>query len=175
MITDILLVFVLILVNGLFAMSEIAIVSSRRARLIRMADRGRPGAQLALQLASQPTRFLSTVQVGITSIGILNGAIGEASVATRLRTSFEQVPALASYADALALGIMVIGLTYVSLIVGELVPKPLALTQREAIASLIARPMQLLATAGRPLVRNRRGPGTLSDTFQIEHQAFTLK
>jgi putative hemolysin len=152
MMTDILLVFVLILLNGLFAMSEIAIVSSRRARLVRMADGGRSGAQHALQLASQPTRFLSSVQVGITSIGILNGAIGEASVASRLRASFEQVPALASYGDALALGIMVVGLTYVSLIVGELVPKRLALTQPEAIASLIARPMQLVAAVGRPLV-----------------------
>jgi putative hemolysin len=152
MITDILLVFVLILLNGLFAMSEIAIVSSRRARLVQMADDGRSGAQHALQLASQPTRFLSTVQVGITSIGILNGAIGEASFASRLRTSFEQVPALAPYADTLALGIMVIGLTYVSLIIGELVPKRLALTHPEAIANLIARPMQLLAAAGRPLV-----------------------
>jgi putative hemolysin len=152
MITDILLVFVLILLNGLFAMSEIAIVGARRARLVQMAEDGRSGAQRALQLASEPTRFLSSVQVGITSIGILNGAIGEASIASRLRTSFEQVAALSPYADTLALAIMVVGLTYVSLIVGELVPKRLALTHPEAIASLIARPMQLLATAGRPLV-----------------------
>ena len=147
-----LLVFVLILLNGLFAMSEIAIVSSRRARLIQMADDGRAGAKHALQLASEPTRFLSSVQVGITSIGILSGAIGEAAVASKLRTSFEQVPAFAPYADTLALGIMVVALTYVSLIVGELVPKRLALTHPETIASLIARPMQVLATAGRPLV-----------------------
>jgi putative hemolysin len=152
MVTDILLVFVLILLNGLFAMSEIAIVSSRRARLLQMADDGRAGARQALQLSSEPTRFLSSVQVGITSIGILNGAIGEASIASKLRTSFEQVPALAPYADTLALVIMVVGLTYVSLIVGELVPKRLALTHPETIASLIARPMQFLAAAGRPLV-----------------------
>jgi putative hemolysin len=152
MITDISLVLVLILLNGLFAMSEIAIVSSRRARLVQMADDGRSGAQHALQLASEPTRFLSSVQVGITSIGILNGAIGEASVATRLRDSFAQVPVLAPYADTLALGIMVVALTYVSLIIGELVPKRLALTHPEAIASLIARPMQILAAVGRPLV-----------------------
>ena len=152
MLIDVLLLFVLVLVNGLFAMSEIAIVSSRRARLVQMADGGSSGARLALQLASEPTRFLSSVQVGITSIGILNGAIGEASVASRLRSSFEQVPLLAPYADTLALAIMVVGLTYVSLIVGELVPKRLALTHPEAIASIIARPMQILAAVGRPLV-----------------------
>lgn len=150
--TDILLVFVLILLNGVFAMSEIAIVSSRRARLVQMVDAGSTGAQVALQLASEPTRFLSSVQVGITSIGILNGAIGEASVASRLRLWFAEFPTLAPYADTLALIVMVVGLTYVSLILGELVPKRLALTQPERIASLIARPMQILATVGRPLV-----------------------
>jgi len=150
--TDLLLVLVLILLNGVFAMSEIAIVSSRRARLVQMVDAGSTGAQVALQLASEPTRFLSSVQVGITSIGILNGAIGEASVASRLRLWFAEFPMLAPYADTLALIVMVVGLTYVSLILGELVPKRLALTQPERIASLIARPMQILATVGRPLV-----------------------
>ena len=149
---DLLLVFVLILLNGLFAMSEIAIVSSRRARLVQMADEGSSGAQRALQLSAEPTRFLSSVQVGITSIGILNGAIGEAAVVTRLNGLFEQVPSLAPYAHALAMGTMVVVLTYVSLIVGELVPKRLALTHPELIASFIARPMQILSTAARPLV-----------------------
>ena len=149
---DLLLVFVLILLNGLFAMSEIAIVSSRRARLVQMADEGSSGAQRALQLSAEPTRFLSSVQVGITSIGILNGAIGEAAVVTRLNGLFEQVPSLAPYAHALAMGTMVVVLTYVSLIVGELVPKRLALTHPELIASFSARPMQILSTAARPLV-----------------------
>jgi putative hemolysin len=90
MMTDILLVFVLILLNGLFAMSEIAIVSSRRVGLVQMAEDGRSGAQHALHLASEPTRFLSSVQVGITCIGILNGAIGEAAIASRLRGTFER-------------------------------------------------------------------------------------
>jgi putative hemolysin len=152
MLTDILLVLVLILVNGLFAMSEIAIVSSRRARLVQLADEGSVGAQRALQLSSEPTRFLSSVQVGITSIGILNGAIGEAAIVSRLDDFFVQFPALAPYAHALAMGTMVVGLTYVSLILGELVPKRLALTNPESIASIIARPMQMLATAARPLV-----------------------
>jgi len=152
MLTDLILVLTLILLNGVFAMSEIAIVSSRRARLLQMADAGGTGARHALTLASEPTRFLSSVQVGITSIGILNGAIGEASIASRLRPSLEQVPVLAPYAETLSLGIMVILLTYVSLILGELVPKRLALTHPEAIASIIARPIEVLATIGRPIV-----------------------
>ena len=152
MTTDLLLVFVLILLNGLFAMSEIAIVGSRRARLVQMAEEGSTGAQRALQLSAEPTRFLSSVQVGITSIGILNGAIGEAAVVTRLNGFFEQFPPLAPYAHALAMGTMVVVLTYVSLILGELVPKRLALTHPEFVASIIARPMQILSTAARPLV-----------------------
>jgi len=150
--TEILIVFVLILLNGVFAMSEIAIVSSRRARLVQLADGGSAGAQAAMRLASEPTRFLSSVQIGITAIGILNGAIGEASIADRMRPFFEQVPVLAPHANTAALTVMVVVLTYVSLILGELVPKRLALTQPERIASLIARPMRALATGGRPLV-----------------------
>ena len=152
MLTDLVLLLVLIVLNGVFAMSEIAIVSSSRARLLQLADGGGSGARHALRLASDPTRFLSSVQVGITSIGILNGAIGEASIASRLRPSFERVPLLAPYAETLSLGVMVIVLTYVSLILGELVPKRLALTHPEAIASIIARPMEVLASAGRPIV-----------------------
>ena len=152
MLADVVFLLTLITFNGLFAMSEIAVVSSRRARLMQMAQAGRTGAARALTLASEPTRFLSTVQVGITSIGILSGAIGEATVASRLREMFETVPLLAPYANAIALTIMVLGLTYVSLIVGELVPKRLALTRPEVIASLIARPMQWLAVVTRPIV-----------------------
>jgi putative hemolysin len=152
MLIDTLLLLLLIVLNGLFALSEIAIVSARRARLVQMAEAGSGGARHALALASEPTRFLSSVQVGITSIGILSGAIGEASIAGRLRAFFEQTP-LALYAESLSLGLMVVMLTYVSLILGELVPKRLALTHPEAFASVIARPMDLLATAGRPVVQ----------------------
>jgi putative hemolysin len=152
MLTDILLLLALILINGVFALSEIAIVSSRRAKLMQLADGGSAGARHALTLASEPTRFLSSVQVGITSIGILNGAIGEGSVAGRLRVTFEQIPAVAPYAETLSLTLMVVLLTYVSLILGELVPKRLALTHPERVAVLIARPMQILATVGRPIV-----------------------
>jgi putative hemolysin len=149
---EVLFVLSLVLLNGVFAMSEIAIVSSRRARLQQIADSGRKGATAALALAAEPTRFLSSVQVGITAIGILSGAIGEAVLAGRLRGVFERLPPLAPYEDELALGIIVLGLTYVSLILGELVPKRIALTNPERIASIIARPMQVLARIGRPIV-----------------------
>jgi putative hemolysin len=149
---DLLIVLGLVLLNGLFAMSEIAIVSSKRARLVQMADAGGAGARHALELSAEPTRFLSSVQVGITSIGILSGAIGEASIAHHVRVQLERVPMLAPFADALSLGIMVVGLTYASLILGELVPKRLAQTHPEAIAAVIARPMKWLARLGRPVV-----------------------
>lgn len=150
--TDLILLLALISLNGVFAMSEIAVISSRRARLIQLAESGRAGAQVALTLSAEPTRFLSTVQVGITSIGILSGAIGESAIADRLRVLIENVPVLAPYAGPLSLLLMVISLTYVSLIVGELVPKRLALTRPEQIATIMARPMQWLATAARPIV-----------------------
>jgi len=152
MITDAALVLFLVLLNGLFAMSEIAIVSSRRARLMQLADGGSAGARQALTLSAQPTRFLSSVQVGITSIGILNGAIGDGAIANGIRASLEQVPAVAAYAEGISLAVMVVALTYVSLILGELVPKRLALTHPEAIASAISRPMDVLARIGRPIV-----------------------
>ena len=150
---DIILLLILILLNGIFALSEIAIVSSRRARLIQMADGGSAGARHALALTAEPTRFLSSVQVGITSIGIMNGAIGEGAIAGAIRTALEGIPPLVPYADGLSLAIMVVLLTYFSLIFGELVPKRLALTHPEAVAVVIARPMEILATIGRPVVR----------------------
>jgi len=149
---DIALLFGLILINGVFAMSEIALVSSRRARLSGLAEAGNAGAVRALELADDPTRFLSTVQVGITSIGILSGAVGEAAIADRLRVVFEGIPAIAPYAPTLALVTMVVVLTYVALIFGELVPKRLGLTRPEHIAAFVAKPMSALAAFGRPLV-----------------------
>jgi putative hemolysin len=152
MFMDIALLLSLILLNGLFALSEIAIVSSRRARLVQMADGGSSGARRALALTSEPTRFLSSVQIGITTIGILSGAIGEAVLARRFQPIFERVPVMAPYAETLSLTVMVIALTYVSLVLGELVPKRLALTRPETLASFVARPMDLLANVGRPFV-----------------------
>ena len=149
---DIVLIFVLILINGLFAMSEIAVVSSRKSRLQNLADDGSLGAQAALSLHQEPASFFSTIQVGITSVGILSGAIGEAAVADPLSAWLAGIPLLAPYARTIALTITVVGLTYVSVVVGELVPKRLAMLAPEGIASLIARPMIVLARITHPLV-----------------------
>ena len=152
MLVDLTLLLGLILLNGVFAMSEIALVSSRSARLAQLAERGHRGAARAVELSADPTRFLSTVQVGITSIGILSGALGELAIAERLRVVLETVPLVAPYAATLSLVVMVVLLTYISLILGELVPKRLGLVHPERVAALVAGPMTLLATIGRPIV-----------------------
>lgn len=145
-------VFLLILLNGFFAMSELALVSSRRVRLQQMANQGRRGAHAALRLVEDPGRFLSTVQVGITLIGILAGAYGGATLAGHLSEFLEEIAVLAPYADAIAIGLVVLAITYFSLIIGELVPKQIALRHAERIASFVARPMHLLANLAAPLV-----------------------
>jgi len=149
---DIALLFVLIVFNGVLAMSEIAVVSSRRARLQHLADEGQRGAQSALALNHEPAIFLSTVQVGITTVGILSGAIGEISLAMPLARQLATFPLLAPHADTIALALVVAALTYFSVVVGELVPKRLGLLAPERIASLIAPAMQRLARLARPLV-----------------------
>jgi putative hemolysin len=149
---DLVLLVVLILINGIFAMSEIAVVTARKARLQNLADDGSAGAKAALALHQEPSSFLSTIQVGITSVGILSGAIGEAALADPLAQWLGGLPSLEPYARGIALTITVIALTYFSVVVGELVPKRLALLAPETIASLIARPMQALARFTHPLV-----------------------
>jgi putative hemolysin len=149
---DVLLLLLLILLNGVFAMSEIAVVSSRKARLQRLAEDGSPGAHSALALHNDPSRFLSTIQVGITSVGILSGAIGETALADPLAAWLAGFPAFEPYARAIALTIVVVGLTYFSVVVGELVPKRLGLLAPEGVASLVARPMNTLSASARPLV-----------------------
>ncbi|MCC6609063.1 MAG: HlyC/CorC family transporter [Burkholderiales bacterium] len=150
---EILVLLILILANGAFAMSEIAVVSSRHVRLRQLAERGSPGAAAALALAENPGRFLSTVQVGITLIGIFMGAFGEATLSAQLAEALRRAPALLPYAHELAIAIVVIGITYFSLILGELVPKRLALYAPEAIATRIALPMRLLSQATLPFVK----------------------
>ncbi|MBW7903268.1 MAG: HlyC/CorC family transporter [Rhodocyclaceae bacterium] len=149
---DIVLLLLLILINAAFAMSEMAVVSSRKSRLQSLAEDGSIGAEAALKLHQEPSNFLSTIQVGITSVGILSGAIGEAVLADPLSAWLGAVPLLEPYARGIALTITVVGLTYFSVVIGELVPKQLALLAPEGIASLIARPMQLLAGVTHPLV-----------------------
>lgn len=149
---DIVLLLFLILLNGIFSMSEIALISSRHARLQKLTDDKVQGAKSALALHKEPSNFLSTIQVGITSIGILSGAIGEAALAdplTQWMTRFDQIE---PYARGISLTVVVVGLTYVSVVVGELVPKRLGLLAPEKIASLIAPPMNALAGMARPLV-----------------------
>lgn len=157
---DIFLLVVLILINGVFAMSEIAVVSSRKARLQNLADDGSLGAEAALSLHQEPSSFLSTIQVGITSVGIMSGAIGEAALADPLAAWMAGFPLLEPYAKSVALGLTVVALTYFSVVVGELVPKRLAMLAPEGIASLIARPMMLLAKVTHPVVVILSGTST---------------
>lgn len=150
---EILLLTALILLNGAFAMSEIALVTARRARLARLAEGGNASAALALKLHDDPTRFLSTVQVGITSIGILNGIVGEAALAKPLARWLQTggMPAEASQFAATAL--VVILITYATIVLGELVPKRIGQFNPERMACRLARPMHLLARLARPFVR----------------------
>lgn len=149
---DIVLLLFLILLNGAFAMSEIAVVSARKARLQNLAENGSPGAGAALSLHQEPSIFLSTIQVGITTIGILSGALGERTLGEPLSEWLAQIPFLAPYAKGIAFTVVVAGLTYFSVVVGELVPKRLGLLAPEGVASLVARPMMWLSRLGRPLV-----------------------
>jgi putative hemolysin len=150
---EVLFLAVLIVLNGVFALSEIAVVSARKTRLQQWADEGRSSAAVALRLANEPGRFLSTIQVGITTIGVLSGAVAVASVAQPLAAGLAQVPVLAPYSEGFAIGIVVLVVTYLSVVIGELVPKRLALIDPEAIASVIALPMEWLSRVASPLVR----------------------
>ena len=154
------LLLLLILLNGLFAMSEIAVVSSRKAKLQIMVDNGATGSIAALSLHQNPSSFLSTIQVGITSAGILIGAIGEDTISEPLVEILTKIPLLAPYSEGISLTITVITLTYFSVVMGELVPKRLALLAPESIASLVARPMSILARLAHPLVSLLTGSST---------------
>ena len=150
---DVALLVFLILLNGLFAMSEMALTASRKARLQVMLEAGEPGVEAAMALHDNPTKFLSTVQIGITSIGILNGIVGEAAFAAPLALWLQaafQVPPRA--AELSATGLVVVIITVLTIIFGELVPKRLGQIYPETVARLVATPMQWLSTATRPLV-----------------------
>lgn len=152
-ITEILLIFLLLVLNGVFAMSEIAVISARRTRLQQLAEEGNKSAATALELASHPDRFLSTVQIGITLIGIMAGAFGGAALAEDIVPIFDNLPFLRPYSEALAVGLVVLATTYFSLVIGELVPKRLALLQPERIASLVAPSMRRLSRLASPAVK----------------------
>ena len=150
---EIALILFLIILNGVFAMSEIAVVSSRRARLQHLANAGNHKARAALELSHDPGHFLSTIQVGITLIGILSGAIGQAALSQPLSEKLSLFPIIAPYSEALAFALVVASITYLSLIIGELVPKRLALLNPETIAGVVAAPMRLLSLIAFPIVR----------------------
>lgn len=146
------IVLALVLVNGLFAMSEIAVVSANRFRLQQRAEEGDRAAGRALALAEDPNRFLSTVQVGITLVGVFSGAFGGATLAGPVAASLRRVTWLAPYAGPLAFGLVVAGISYLSLVVGELVPKRLGLANPEGIAVRVAGLMHAVSRAAGPVV-----------------------
>lgn len=150
--TELVIIFLLILANGVFAMSEIAVVAARKVRLKQRAEDGDERAKSALALAHDPNQFLATVQVGITMVGVLAGAYGGATLAEQLAVPIGTVELLAPYAEGIALGVVVAGITFLSLIIGELVPKRIGLNNPETIASWVARPMLWLSRLGAPIV-----------------------
>jgi len=149
---EIFIILVLIALNGIFAMSEFALVSAKKIRLKQQAEEGDTRAAVALKLANEPTHFLSTVQIGITLVGIFAGAFGGATIAEGLAAYLRQFPFLSTYSDALSITLVVLPISYLTLIFGELVPKQLALNNSESIASSIAKPMFYLSIIAKPLV-----------------------
>lgn len=149
---EIIFILLLLVANGVFAMSEIALVSARKSRLRQRAESGDARARAALELAESPDRFLSTVQIGITLVGIFAGAFGGATLAAAVAEQVASVAVLAPYSEAIGLGVVVLAITYLSLIIGELVPKRIALNNPETIAALMARPMSLLSRLTAPVV-----------------------
>ena len=152
MLTEILIVVALTIVNGLLSMSELAVVSSRSARLKVLSDQGNKGAATALRLAEDPGRFLSTVQIGITLVGVLSGAFSGATLGARLSEWLGAQGFSPSVSDTLGVGIVVVIITYLSLILGELVPKQVALRDPERVAARVAPAMSLLSKIGAPVV-----------------------
>jgi putative hemolysin len=150
---EITLVFLLVMANGIFAMAELAVVSARKTRLQQRAEEGSKGARVALELAEKPDDFLSTVQVGITLIGTLAGAFGGATLAEHLAAYLKQFALIAEYSETISITIVVLIISYLSLILGELVPKNIALSNAEGFAAALAPPMKLLARIGSPAVR----------------------
>lgn len=152
--TEVIVILLLLVVNGVFSMSELALMTAKRSRLEHRAEEeGDAGARAALDLAAHPTAFLSTVQVGITLVGVLAGAFGGAGIAEVFAEQLRGVAWLAPYAASVAFALVVAVITYLSLIFGELVPKRIALSNPERVAALIARPMRVVARIGGPLVR----------------------
>jgi putative hemolysin len=152
LILEITVVLALFVLNGFFAMAELAIVSSRRAHLERLAKEGRPGAQAAIALADDPARMLAAIQIGFTTSATLAGIFSGATLAERLEEALLVVPVLAAYGKPLSIVVMTIGVTYTALIIGELAPKYIALNNPESIAIRVAQPLALVARAAAPVI-----------------------
>src|SRR5450755_3701707 len=152
LILELMVVLALFMLNGFFAMAEFAIVSSRRSHLEQLVKEGRPGAQVALALVDDPARMLAAVQIGFTTSATLAGIFSGATLAERLEEALLVVPVLGNYSKPLSIVIMTIGVTYAALIIGELGPKHIALSNPEAIAVRVARPLALVATAAAPVI-----------------------
>lgn len=159
----------LILLNGVFAMSEIALVTARKARLQRLAENGDTAAEAAMRLGEDPNRFLSTVQIGITSIGVLNGIVGEATLSAPFSAWMQRMGVESPLSDYLATGLVVVSITYFTIVLGELVPKRIGQISPEPIARLVARPMLWLATLTKPFVK------LLSGSTQLVLRAVGIK
>lgn len=183
--TEVVVILLLVVLNGIFSMSELALMTAKRSRLEHRAEgEGDAGAHAALDLAAHPTAFLSTVQVGITLVGVLAGAFGGAGISEALAEQFRTVAWIAPYAQVLAFGVVVSGITYLSLVIGELVPKRIALSNPERIASLVARPMRAISRVGGPVVRALTGStnlvlrvlglGTVTEPGVTEHDIRAL-
>jgi putative hemolysin len=149
---ELVILAVLLVLNGIFSMSELAIVAAKRVRLKRQAEQGDAGARAALTIAANPGDFLSTVQVGITLVGVIASVYGGATIAEQLALRLEAIPSLTEHAETAALVIVVAGITYLSVIIGELVPKRIALGNPERVAAFVARPMRLVSRVSAPLV-----------------------
>jgi len=149
---EIALLMALILLNGVFAMSELALVTARKARLQKLIDEGDRAAASALALGADPNRFMSTIQIGITSIGVLNGIVGEAALAGPLALWLQSLGMALQASQLVATGLVVVVITYFSIVVGELVPKRLGQTYPETFARLVARPIDWLSRATKPFV-----------------------
>lgn len=169
LLTQFLIILGLVVINGLFSMSEIAVVSVRRARMQQLSDEGDRRADVVLNLAANPNTFLSTIQVGITLIGVLAGAYGGATIGPQLARLLVDLPLIGAYASAIGLVIAVVVTTFLTLVVGELVPKRLALQYAERIALIVAKPMTLLSRAAGPLVR------LLSGSTEVVTRAFGIE
>jgi len=148
---EIAIIVSLLVLNGIFAMSEFAIVSAKKARLRQRANKGDTSSAAALELADEPTPFLSTIQIGITLIGIFAGAYGGTTIARGLAAFFTEFPSLAPYAEGLSIMLVVLVVTYLTLVFGELVPKRIALNNAENLAASVAKPRSFLSLIAAPL------------------------